>query len=155
MSLLIDRGKHGRYNIEIRVDLKISRFGSGNPRLTEVPMLKQPIRVAIALKSPSVAAAGYPVRGIVHDPEAQAYRDALMQEHAEIRARIEEALGHPIGVVWDLTLMTNLISAEVWPGDIETIRTVEGVRSVEKEQQRILHAADADVGLLPVLDKQM
>jgi len=117
-------------------------------------MRKQPIRVAIALKSPSVAAAGYPVRGIVHDPEAQAYRDALMQEHAEIRARIEEALGHSIEVIWDLTLMTNLISAEVLPGDIETIRTVDGVRSVEREQQRILHTTDADVGLLPVLDKQ-
>lgn len=117
-------------------------------------MLKQPIRVAIALKSPSVAAAGYPVRGIVHDPEAQAYREALMQEHAEIRARIEEALGHSIEVIWDLTLMTNLISAEVRPGDIETIRTVEGVRSVEKDRRRILYAADADVGLLPVLEKQ-
>lgn len=117
-------------------------------------MMKQPIRVAIALESPSVASAGYPVRGVVHDPAAQAYREALMREHAAIKARIEEALGHPIEVVWDLTLMANVISADVWPGDIETIRAVEGVRSVEKERRVFPNGAGEKVGVLPVENKE-
>ena len=117
-------------------------------------MIRQPIRVAIVLDTPSVAAAGYPVSGIVHDPEAQAYRDALTEEHAAIRARIEEALGHPIEVVCDLTLTVNVISANVMPHDPETIRTVEGVRSVEKERRVYPNAARAEVGLLRVLEEQ-
>lgn len=114
----------------------------------------QPIRVVIALTSPSVAAAGYPIRSIVHDPEAQAYRDALMQEHAEIKARIEKTLGHPIEVHWDITLTSNFISADVRPGDIESIRTVEGVRSVEPERQIYL-TENTKIGRQPALEEQM
>jgi len=91
------------------------------------------VRVAIALDKPSVAEAGYRVNNIANDPAAQAYRAELERYQAEITRRIEALTGEPLDVVWNITLTANVISANVRLSDMERIRTVEGVASVEQE----------------------
>ena len=91
------------------------------------------VRVAIALDKPSVAEAGYRVNNIANDPAAQAYRGELERYQAEITRRIEALTGEPLDVVWNITLTANVISANVRLSDMERIRTVEGVASVEQE----------------------
>ena len=97
------------------------------------------VRVAIHLTTPSVIGAGYKANNITKDPEAQAYQAGLKKEQEEITRRIEAIIGHPLDVVWNFTLSTNVISANVYPSEIEKILTVDGVESVSEEQTYQLH----------------
>ena len=93
------------------------------------------VRVAIRLASPSVTKAGYRLAEIAQNPEAQAYRAKLEEEQREIVRQIEELTGHPLEVVWSFTLTTNVISANAYADDLDLIRTVDGVVSVDIEQR--------------------
>lgn len=99
------------------------------------PVTGKTVRVAIRLAAPSVTGAGYSLGGIANDPEAQAYQARLREEQDEIIRQIEERLGHPIDVKQRLTLSTNVISANVYPDDIEAIRSMEGVVSITEEMR--------------------
>ena len=64
---------------------------------------------------------------------AKAYQKQVREEQEKMIRMIEETLGHPIAVKQRLTLTTNVISANVFPADIDAIRMVEGVVSVTEE----------------------
>ncbi|MBR0137715.1 MAG: S8 family serine peptidase, partial [Erysipelotrichaceae bacterium] len=88
------------------------------------------VRVSIVLNSPSTAEKGYDLKNIAQNKKAVSYRQSLVREQASIEKKIEKKLGKEIDVIWNVTLIGNLISAEVAYGDIETIKTVSGVKDV-------------------------
>ena len=102
------------------------------------------IRVAIRLTSPSVAGAGYDLRGILKDPEALAYQEQLRQEQQALIERIEEATGTPLEVKRRFTRSANVISANVRRRDVDVIRGLEGVADVAVERQYRIEPPGAD-----------
>ena len=103
------------------------------PGETHPAEMKKTVRVAIKLTTPSVTQMGYSLGTIASDPEAQAYQARLCEEQDEMIRRIEDCLGHPLDVRQRLTLSTNVISAEVYPMEIEMIRAMDGVKGVTEE----------------------
>ncbi|MBR0481158.1 MAG: S8 family serine peptidase, partial [Firmicutes bacterium] len=93
------------------------------------------VRVSIFLDGDSVADAGYSLDGIADSDDVDAYRDELKKAQDAVQRRIESALGKDLDVRWNLTLLTNVISAEVLFSDIVRIEHVKGVKSVYIENQ--------------------
>ena len=93
------------------------------------------VRVSIELEEPATLDRGYSMEHIAENTEALRCRDSLKQKQAEAQARIEAAIGSKLDVKWNLTLLMNLISAEVRYGDLDAIRAVPGVKSVFLENQ--------------------
>ena len=98
-----------------------------------LPPEEETVRVAIQLAFPSVTQAGYRLGSVATDEAAKAYQKQVREEQEKMIRMIEETLGHPIAVKQRLTLTTNVISANVFPADIDAIRLVEGVVSVTEE----------------------
>ena len=73
--------------------------------------------------------------GSAEAAEAQAYRQALRQEQADVTAQISRAIGSELDVVWNLTLAANIISANVTYGEIEEIESLDSVAQVVIETQ--------------------
>ena len=92
------------------------------------------VRVAITLEMPSLVEKGFSIQDGINSPEGIAYLEELKVEQATVIARIEEVLGHPLDVAQTFTLSVNVISANVYSGDVEQIRTVEGVVGVAQEE---------------------
>ena len=91
--------------------------------------LNTPVRVSIFLEEPSALAAGYA-------PEsAGSYRDALRVQQDALTARIESLLGRQLNVHWNLTLIVNAISTELSPAEMVKVQAMDGVRSVQRENQ--------------------
>ena len=88
------------------------------------------VRVSIVLDSPSVLDAGYSTEGYTKNQRAKFYRNRLKTEQAYVEKNIETALKKELDVVWNLTLLINVISANVRYGDIEDIKKVAGVKDV-------------------------
>lgn len=101
----------------------------------EVPTYKDtdPVRVAVVLSQPSTLAAGYPTRGIASNTAAMRYRADLKKTQEAMTKTISEALGKEPVVRKNVTLAANMISMEVLYGDIETIKSIPGVKSVAIE----------------------
>ena len=91
------------------------------------------VRVSIELDTPSVFDAGYSMDAVAANVDAVAYRDGLKAAQARVRGQIEEAIGAPLKVKHSMTLLLNVLSAEVRYGDLQRIRAVPGVKSVELE----------------------
>ena len=91
------------------------------------------VRVSIILEKPSTVKAGFDTVDIAANQAAVAYRDSLKQEQTDLVSQIERATGKKLDVVWNLTLATNLISANVRYGDIAAIEKLAGVKSVVLE----------------------
>ena len=91
------------------------------------------VRVSIFLSEPGAYDAGYQLQGIGKNAAAINYQKVLYQHQNSMKAKIETATGHTIDVVWNLVLLTNAISANVRYGDLEKIRAIDGVKSVELE----------------------
>lgn len=66
-----------------------------------------------------------------------AYRQSLKTAQAQMADRISDQVlaGAPLDVVWNLTLATNAMSANVEYGQVEAIRAVSGVKAVYLEKQ--------------------
>ncbi|MBR0085425.1 MAG: hypothetical protein IJL97_02630, partial [Lachnospiraceae bacterium] len=79
------------------------------------------VRVSIVLDEPAVLDAGYKAAGIAANAAANSYRESLADAQASLTERIEQNLGRPLNVKWNLTLAVNVISAEVRRGDIALI----------------------------------
>ena len=108
--------------------------------------MNRTVRIAIRLRSPSVAGAGYRLSRLADDPEALAYQEQLKAEQQEVIQRIEAAVGEPLTVRRRLTRTANVISAEAPLGLLEAIAAVEGVAGVTVERQyRIDPPADRPV----------
>ena len=92
------------------------------------------VRVTIALEGKATLDK-YPAKGVSENAKAISYRSDLKRQQETLTKQIEKVLGHDIDVKWNLTLAMNAISANVRYGDIEAIRKVAGVKSVELEQK--------------------
>ena len=90
------------------------------------------VRVSIVLDDASALDKGYPVSTIGIDQAASAYQDRLCLEQAKVVDRIEETVldGEELDVVTNLTLVANLVSADVAYAQIEEIEKIEGVKEV-------------------------
>ena len=93
------------------------------------------VRVSIFLDKSGVIDAGYPVEGVANNFFAKLYRNSLKREQDKLVSKIEKATGEALDVVWNLTLATNLISANVPYGMIGQIEEMAGVRTVVIETQ--------------------
>ncbi len=108
------------------------------PDSTEVTgMESRIVRVSIILEEKPTVQAGFATMGIARNAGAMAYDAALLrrqQEMAQVISR--EALGgRALEVVWNLTLVGNVISANVPRTSMEDIARVPGVKAVVEEQQ--------------------
>ena len=95
------------------------------------------VRVSIVLEDAPTAGAGFATMGIARDQQAVAYDRILSRRQKAMEQTIStQALGgKKLDVVWNLTLVTNLISANVPYGSLDAIRAVPGVREVRLERQ--------------------
>ncbi len=91
------------------------------------------VRVSIALDEAATLDAGFSTQSVAVNRQAMAYREALQQRQEAVTASMEQAIGSPVDVVWNLTLAANIISANVPYGQLETIRQIPGVAAVELE----------------------
>ncbi len=93
------------------------------------------VRVSIVLEKQSVLEAGFPAEQIGSNQAAMAYRANLAQEQSRVQERIERTTGENLDVVWNLTLVANLISANVAYGQISEMEEIPGVEQVFLETQ--------------------
>ena len=96
------------------------------------------VRVSIVLSDPSTLDKGFSASDIASgSKKAMKYRDKLESKQDKMAKTIsKKALdGQSLDVVWNLTLATNIISANVQYGQIEKIEKIKGVDSVLIETQ--------------------
>ncbi len=79
------------------------------------------VRVSIVLTQTPTLQAGFSTLGIANNNQAMNYRNQLRNDQLAVTARIEQAMGQKLDVVWNLTLAANLISANVKYGQIKDI----------------------------------
>ena len=94
------------------------------------------VRVSIVLEDKPTVQAGFSTMGIAQNAEAMAYSADLQAKQETLARTIStQALGgKKLDVVWNLTLVGNVISANVPYGKIEAIRAVDGVKGVVLER---------------------
>ena len=111
----------------------------------------QPVRVSIVLEKPSAVQAGYATMNIGANTEAVRYRAQLLAAQNKMARTISaRALqGQPLDVVWNMTLVGNIISAWVPYGALETIAAIPGIRAVTMEAQYEPAAAERRTGVTP------
>ena len=95
------------------------------------------VRVSIVLEKASTMQAGFRSRLVAQNDQAMAYNRQLLTEQEELAGKISsQALGgKPLDVVWNLTVVGNIISANVPYGKIPAIKRVNGVQDVFVEMQ--------------------
>ena len=91
------------------------------------------VRVSIVLTQAPTLQAGFSTQGIANNAQAMNYRNQLRNDQLAVTARIEQAMGQKLDVVWNLTLAANLISANVKYGQIKDIAKIPGVKQVVLE----------------------
>ena len=101
------------------------------------------VRVSIVLESPSTLDAGYSIENVADDVRAMRYRSQLNAEQQKLVQSIVSKWGIDIDVKWNLTLATNMISAEIRYGDIAKIEEARGVKAVAIENKYEM-SRDAD-----------
>ena len=94
------------------------------------------VRVSIVLDDDAALEKGYPIKTIGTDKSAVKYRDKLYQAQNALTRRIENTVlgGKSLNVYANLTIVANLISADVKYCQIEKIEKIPGVKKVEIEQ---------------------
>jgi len=93
------------------------------------------VRVSIILEEPAPIDAGFSMDHVAKNAALVAYRNQLRAKQDALQSSIESAVGTRIDVQTHLTLLMNVISANVRYGDIETIKSVPGVKDVGIEIQ--------------------
>ena len=116
-----------------RSDRLVSDAGSAEPEHKPTDV----VRVAILLSGTPTLRAGYGTHSLADNAQAAAYDLALQENQKTMEKAISaQALdGKPLDVVWNLTLVYNLISANVPYGKIDAIRNVPGVQDVVIERR--------------------
>ena len=109
------------------------------------------VPVSIVLKGASTLDRGFSAEGIADNASAMAYRGLLKLNQLATEVKIErEALkGKDLDVVWNLTLATNVISANVRYDQIEAIKAVDGVKAVVIETEYYVAVVDTDLPVNP------
>ncbi len=95
------------------------------------------VRVSIVLEDAPTIQAGYATMGIGSNAEAMAYDLNLnkVQKIMEKTISAQVLDGKALDVVWNLTLVSNIISANVPYGKIENIKAIDGIKDVVIERQ--------------------
>ena len=90
------------------------------------------VRVSIVLNGESALDAGYDVEDIGTNRRAINYRNSLKKTQDKIAAKISSKVlkGDSLNVVWNHTLVANIMSAYVPYGAIEDIKKISGVKDV-------------------------
>ena len=91
------------------------------------------VRVSIFLEDKSTFERGFAMKGVASNKAAINYRRSLETKQKTLQNMIEKKVGHPLNVQWNLTLLVNAISVEIPYKDVEVIRAMPGVRSVDFE----------------------
>ena len=101
-----------------------------------IPSPDDIVRVSIVL-SDSATTDIYSTKNIASNSQAINYRNSLKAKQDDVTARIEKEVlgGKQLDVVWNITLVGNLISANVRYGDIRAIKAVAGVKDVVIERR--------------------
>ena len=109
------------------------------------------VRVSIVLEQPSTVQAGYATMGIASNTEAMDYRARLQRTQEQMEKTISARVlgGKPLDVVWNMTLVGNIISAWVPYGKIEAIRTLPGIKTVAEETRYEPCVAERNEGVAP------
>ena len=109
------------------------------------------VRVSIVLDAPSTVESGYATMGISSNRAAMNYRAQLLAVQKKMEKTISrKALnGRPLDVVWNMTLVGNIISAWVPYGSLETIAAIDGVKTVAMEAQYEPAVAERSEGVAP------
>ena len=102
------------------------------------------VRVSIVLEDAPTAGAGFSTMGIGSNPEAMAYDRNLssIQKVMEKTISARALEGKALDVVWNLTLISNIISANVPYGKIDAVKAVAGVRDVVLERAYEVQTAE-------------
>ena len=114
-----------------RTDRLVQKDGTADRDPSEM------VRVSIVLEKPSTVGAGYATMGISTNRAAMSYRAELQAAQKRMERTIsQKALnGRPLDVVWNMTLVGNIISAWVPYGSLETIAAIYGIKTVAMEAQ--------------------
>ena len=109
------------------------------------------VRVSIVLDAPSTVEAGFATMGITENKKAAAYRADLLTNQKKMEKTISQVAlnGRPLDVVWNMTLVGNIISAWVPYGSLETIAAIDGVKTVAMEAQYQPAVAQRHEGVTP------
>ncbi|MBQ9815380.1 MAG: S8 family serine peptidase, partial [Lachnospiraceae bacterium] len=95
------------------------------------------VRVSIFLDGKSTMDAGYDIETIGYNTDAKSYRSQVLAQQKALEKKISSEVlgGAELNVVWNLTLITNIISAYVPSSKIEAIKALDGVKDVVVEIQ--------------------
>ncbi len=93
------------------------------------------VRVSIFLEEKSTIDMGYSTEEIADNGDAMDHRAQLEETQKKVVKAIEKTLGEQLDVQWNLTLVANVISANVRFGQIKTISKIDGVKKVVLETQ--------------------
>ena len=109
------------------------------------------VRVSIVLEEPSAVEKGYATMGIAENREAVDYQSRLLENQKRMEKTISARVlkGQPLDVVWNMTLVGNIISAWVPYGSLEEIAALEGVKTVAMEAQYTPAVAERKEGVTP------
>ena len=93
------------------------------------------VRVSIVLEEKSTIQAGFSTMDIASNNQAMAYNKNLQNKQESVEQLISKQVlgGEPLDVVWNLTLVGNIISANVPYGKIAQIAQIDGVAGVVLE----------------------
>jgi len=91
------------------------------------------VRVSIFLEDKSTYERGFAMKDVAKNKAARSYRSGLELKQKTLQSAIEKKIGHALNVQWNLTLLVNAVSAEVPYKDVEVIRSIPGVKSVDFE----------------------
>lgn len=109
------------------------------------------VRVSIILEEKSTIQAGFSTMDIAKNAQAMAYNKYLQkQQETVVQSISRQALGgQALDVVWNLTLVGNIISANVPYGKISAIEKINGVAGVilENKYEPIETVPEAGIGL--------
>ena len=107
---------------------------------TEQSQLPNPgdtVRVSIVLEDAPTVGAGFSTMGLAQNRQAIDYDLELNRIQKSMEQEISRRVlgGKKLDVVWNLTLVANIISANVPYGSLDAIRALPGVREVRLERQ--------------------
>ncbi len=94
------------------------------------------VRVSIVMEDKPTVQMGYPVMGIAQNDAAVRYNDSLMAKQETMAQRISTQVlgGEQLDVVWNMTLVSNMISANVPYGKLDELKAMDGVKNVVLEK---------------------
>ena len=109
------------------------------------------VRVSIVLEEKSTLEAGFSTMDIASNNQAMAYSRKLQKEQETVQQAISRnALdGQSLDVVWNLTLVGNIISANVPYGKIAQIEQIDGVAGVVLENMYEPYKVEAEENIVP------